>query len=225
MHQYNYRAEVLPPANPHFEKAPKKMQVQSVMGGGDPSTTFSYSQYGESHNLPPEANQAGADERVLLNQVSKRTAEMSINPKLGDKTWNHSTYVEKYHVEQRKKTDEEARMRNSKKTKAGIKGYKNPESRAKEERDRLRLIKAGKSISGNSATNPEEDYSRIPKARNRYAVEANRKYKKTAHSGVWEFNKVMQKYVWSDTMSEVKDSPGDITYVKNPDGWNYAAPN
>ena len=40
-----------------------------------------------------------------------------------------------------------------------------------------------------------------------------------------EFNKMMGKYVWSDTMSEIKDSPGDIAFVKNPDGWNYAAPN
>jgi hypothetical protein len=226
MHQYNYRAEVLPPSNPHFEKAPKKMEVQGVLSGGDPSTTFSYSSYGESHNPPPEASMVGADERVLMSQVSKRTAEMTINPKLGGKTWNHSTYVEKYHVQHRIKMDEEARVRNSKNSINKLNGYKTPEQRAKEERERLRLVKAGKSISGGpESTHAEEDYSRIPKPRNRYAVEANRKYKKTAHSGVWEFNKVMQKYVWSDTMSEVKDSPGDVTYVKNPDGWNYAAPN
>ena len=81
--------------------------------------------------------------------------------------------------------DEEARIRNSKKKNAAVKNYKNPEERAKEERERLRLVKAGKAMSGDEAVNENEDYSAIPRPRNRFAVEANRKYKKTAHSGVW----------------------------------------
>ena len=167
--------------------------------------------------------QAGADDRVLVRQVGKRTAEMSVNPKLAGKgQWNHSVYVEKYDAVNRIAKDEAARVRNSKKKTSKLKNYKNPEVLAKEERERLRLIKAGKLVIKSAADHPN---FAIPRPGNRYAVEANRKYKKTTHSGVWEFNKMMDKYVWSDTMSEVKDSPGDISVTVNPDAWNYAAPN
>jgi len=214
MHQYNFRAEVLPPKNPQYNKRPEKLK---------PSVKTAYGGYGQYDILPPEMDIDGADERVLVNQVGKRTAEMAINPKLvGKDGWNNSAYVEKYHVVGRIAKDEAARKKNSQRKTALLKNYKNPEVLAKEEREKLRLIKAGKLV-----IKPALDLDNfpIPKPGNRYAVEADRKYKKTVHSGVWEFNKQMDKYVWSDTMSEVKDSPGDISLVVNPDGWNYAAPN
>jgi len=213
MQQYNYRAEVLPPKNPQYNKLPEKLK---------PTTKTLYSRYGEYESQPPEMDVDGADERVLVNQIAKRTAEMAVNPRLvGKDNWNHSIYVEKYDVVNRIAKDEVDRKKNSQKKQNLLKNYKSPEMLAKEEREKLRLIKAGKLVIGNIA----EDNYHIPKAGNRYAVEADRKYKKTVHSGVWEFNKQMDKYVWSDTMSEVKDSPGDISVVVNPDAWNYSAPN
>jgi len=214
MHQYNYRAEILPPKNPEYNKIPEKLK---------PSVKKPYSRYGDYEHQPPEMDQLGAHERLLVGQVSRRTQEMEVNPRLvGKDLWNHSVYVEKFHVVDRIAKDEVARLANSKKTNSKVSNYKSPEVLAKEERERLRLIKSGKLVMKPAIDN---DAFRIPVARNRYAVEANRKYKKTIHSGVWEFNKAMDKYVWSDTMSEVKDSPGDISVVVNPDAWNYAAPN
>ena len=49
-------------------------------------------------------------------------------------------------------------------------------------------------------------------------------YKKYSHSGVYEFNKIEQKWMWSDTGGEEKDSKGDIVTVVNPDAWNFASP-
>jgi hypothetical protein len=212
MHQYNYRAEVLPPKNPEFNKPPEKLK---------PSVTKRYSRYGDRDNIPPEMTMAGADERLLVSQVARRTQEMPVNPKLeGKELWNHSSYVEKYDIVNRIQKDEAARLKNSMRKKQALKNYKSPEVLAKEERERLRLIKAGKLV----LNQDQNQYQTIPKAFNRYAVEPDRKFKKTIHSGVWEFDKAEDKYVWSDTMSDVKDSPGDITVVVNPDGWNYAAP-
>lgn len=60
---------------------------------------------------------------------------------------------------------------------------------------------------------------------NRLAIEPSRKYKVTEHSGKWEYNAIEGRYMWSDTGSFVYESRGDITYIKNPDAYNYVTPN
>ena len=63
------------------------------------------------------------------------------------------------------------------------------------------------------------------KLRNRLAIEPSRKYKVTEHSGRWEFNPVEGRHMWSDTGSFIYESRGDVVFIKNPDGYNYASPN
>ena len=59
---------------------------------------------------------------------------------------------------------------------------------------------------------------------NRFAVEKSRKGHKWKHSGVWAFNEELGKEVWSDTMGEERDAPGDIRIPTDPLKWNYASP-
>eukprot|EP00639_Heterosigma_akashiwo_P016240 CAMPEP_0206383778 /NCGR_PEP_ID=MMETSP0294-20121207/14175_1 /ASSEMBLY_ACC=CAM_ASM_000327 /TAXON_ID=39354 /ORGANISM="Heterosigma akashiwo, Strain CCMP2393" /LENGTH=347 /DNA_ID=CAMNT_0053833949 /DNA_START=129 /DNA_END=1172 /DNA_ORIENTATION=- len=59
---------------------------------------------------------------------------------------------------------------------------------------------------------------------NRLAKHPTEKIRKFAHSGAWEFNQTEQKWMWSDTGSYEKDSPGDIVTVINPNAYNYASP-
>ena len=35
-----------------------------------------------------------------------------------------------------------------------------------------------------------------------------------------EYNALEGAYMWSDTGSFIKDSPGDVTISRNPDRWN-----
>ena len=104
--------------------------------------------------------------------------------------------------------------------------YKTPFEQSKQIGDEVRELKR----TGNF--NKEEDHThhhekveqqKIP-VKNRNAVESSRKFKTNHHSGVWEFNKVEGRYMWSDTGSFVYESKGDIQKIHNPDALNLEGP-
>lgn len=59
---------------------------------------------------------------------------------------------------------------------------------------------------------------------NRLAREPNQKSRTYHHSGVYEFNEQEQTWMWSDTASFVRESPGDVVTVNNPCAFNFAGP-
>lgn len=59
---------------------------------------------------------------------------------------------------------------------------------------------------------------------NRQAVEKSKKYKTDKHSGLWEYNNIEKKYMWSDTASFNINSKGDIVTVHNPVSYNLEGP-
>ena len=56
------------------------------------------------------------------------------------------------------------------------------------------------------------------------AKERSEKFRTFAHSGVYAYNELEGQWMWSDTGSCERESPGDIVKIKNPHGWNFAAP-
>jgi hypothetical protein len=63
----------------------------------------------------------------------------------------------------------------------------------------------------------------IPK-HNRMAVEPSRRVRRFSHSGVYEYNQNVKSWMWSDTASYERASPGDIVTIMDPDAHNLAAP-
>jgi hypothetical protein len=59
---------------------------------------------------------------------------------------------------------------------------------------------------------------------NRFANEPSRKYKVNRHSGVWEYSRMENAYMWSDTGSYDYNSKGDSETTYNPDAFNLAGP-
>lgn len=105
-------------------------------------------------------------------------------------------------------------------------GYMSPQQRGAAEREaqreRKRLAAAGKTSLEDDAVQgtPPKPVLLV----NRFAVEKSQKGHKWKHSGIWAMHEELGKEVWSDTLSEVKDSPGDIRIPTDPLAWNYASP-
>ena len=68
---------------------------------------------------------------------------------------------------------------------------------------------------------PEETEIHIPKYNTRSSTNT---YTYTKHSGVWEFNPIAGRMMWSDTGSFVYDSPGDIVLRHDPGAHSFAGP-
>ena len=139
----------------------------------------------------------------------------------GKAKWDLTTSFTKDDSVKRSNQAEEKRLRNSKRFNASLakKGYKNPtqiykKQQAEQRRQRMASF-------GNDDSSVEQVKKMKPR---KYATTVSRKYKKYEHSGVWEFNKAFGKWMWSDTGSEVKESPGDIVTVVDPDAYNFASP-
>ena len=75
---------------------------------------------------------------------------------------------------------------------------------------------------------PPEEAPSLPFAQsptyNRHATRATEKTRTFAHSGVFEFNGQEGQWMWSDTASCVRESPGDVVKVTNPNALNFASP-
>ena len=216
MYQYNFRAEHLPPkALLHLPK-PSKFTM---------------------HVIPPaerEAIEKARAEDPVLAGKGKVTEEMCVNAKLkGKAAWNQSSVLDKHerralNVLQEQKAAVNAGKRSARLAASGT--YKTPEARYHEQKEQLRALKSqgvsmpydpAKIAMIREAQNPGGG---LPEAGNRLAKERSEKYRTFAHSGVYAYNELEGQWMWSDTGSCERESPGDIVKIKNPHGWNFAAP-
>ena len=60
--------------------------------------------------------------------------------------------------------------------------------------------------------------------KNTLKIEKSMKYKSDKHSGVWEYNRIERKYMWSDTGSFTYASKGDVILHHNPNSYNFEGP-
>ncbi len=214
---FNFRAEVLPPKNLPFVPKPSKWSVSRV----PPKTA--------------DAVLAARAARPLLLQppsvsgAMKRTQEMPIHPNLDDgrPIWRPDSRV-------MTRPDQIALARK------GTAAAKRASQRAQrllctpdrhatlvERHDsfqkQVRVLKrSGSRIAAYSAaySQPLE----IPK-HNRQAVEPSRRTRHFAHSGVYEYNHTEQTWMWSDTGSYERASPGDVVTIRDAGAYNLASPN
>ena len=79
-------------------------------------------------------------------------------------------------------------------------------------------------VRGTPATEYSRRYTEALPTHNRLTTRPTIKQRSFQHSGVFEFNGQEGQWMWSDTGSFVRESPGDIVKVKNPNAYNFAAP-
>ena len=224
-YQHNYRAEILPPKNPHYEQRPSHLEFDRSLLVSDPKKRFQSRQ------------------TIIQGQD---TQEMPVHPNLIGKTlWDNGTVVP-FETMQKEREVSAAKAREYRKThKFEVVGYINPVERVKREQKRMRerkklirnnpdfknapaevitamLLDENGNIGKNGDGNKQK--KKGPAVFKPYKTTVSRKYKTYQHSGVYEFNKLEQKWMWSDTGGEEKDSKGDIVKVVNPDAWNFASP-
>lgn len=203
MYQYNYRAEVLPTKNLAHLPKPHKFKIDMM----DPTTRNTITM------------RKAAD--PVLGGNAKRTEEMPVNPKLADKlNWNQSTEFTKKEYKTRWDRSEDARTQNSVKKNAKLKRYVSPEAREAARRAELRRLKESGVVPAYNVGPTADDIPRY----NRLAKEPSVKTKSSKHSGAWEFNKLEDQWMWSDTASFEKASPGDMVKIHNPCAFNFASP-
>jgi len=226
MHQYNYRAEVLPEKIVAPPPKTNRYQVHAV-GGSE---------------IERRAN-ARANNKIFQG-IAKRTEEMKVNPKLDDKPeWNACTVLTKNEKKALFNAKEAQCQENSKRKKEKLKNYRNPEQLVKEHHRQDRIVKsAGQQailmtpsgvpvplrpsmLESSRISNQDSTMSNASMMTyNRLAKNPTQKERKFAHSGAWEFNQIEQRWMWSDTGSYEKDSPGDIVTIVNPNAYNFASP-
>lgn len=211
---YNFRAEVLPDKNPDFLARSNKFQLDSRL-----HTTGS---------------------RVM---GSRRARAMPTHPRLeGKRRWNGCVSFTEQEKDDSMARMERARRRASRRSNAIVaakKSYLSPQKQylvdqAKRRAARRAQAEKEKALTYDKWGDPikpadqgklglRNDGSEYFKPR-RFATVTTRKFKKYEHSGVWEYNQVCGKWMWSDTGSEVKDSRGDIVTTVDPDAYNFASP-
>lgn len=146
----------------------------------------------------------------VLNGRAKSVGEMPINPKLDGKTaWNQSSEFLKGPVDARDSAVAVRARANSARHSTALKGYVPPHKL-------------------DYSYRPPEEAPSLPFAQsptyNRHATRATEKTRTFAHSGVFEFNGQEGQWMWSDTASCVRESPGDVVKVTNPNALNFASP-
>eukprot|EP00946_MAST-07B_sp_MAST-7B-sp1_P002610 g2610.t1 len=228
-YKHNFRAEVLPPKNAHFEPNPSHLEFDRSLLVTDPKRR-------------EEAR------RPIV--PGKRSQEMPVHPRLAGKPlWDNGTVVP-FETMQKEREIAAAKAREyRKKHSFEVVGYINPIERVRRAQEQMREKKRAlrnnpdfktapataitqallnddgtlveNSGSGEAGKKKKGASSAVFKP---YKTTVSRKYKKYSHSGVYEFNKIEQKWMWSDTGGEEKDSKGDIVTVVNPDAWNFASP-
>ena len=229
-YQHNYRAEVLPQKNPHYEQKPSHLEFDRSLLVTDPKKRM--------------------QSRMTIVQ-GQDTQEMPVHPNLVGKTlWDNGTIVP-FETMQKEREAAAQKARDYRKThNFEVVGYINPVERVRREQQRMRekkkiirsnpdfkhapaevitkmLLDENSNIGGGSGMDSGgngKKKKKTPAVFKPYKTTVSRKYKTYAHSGVYEFNKLEQKWMWSDTGGEDKDSKGDIVKVINPDAWNFASP-
>ena len=207
--QYNFRSETLPPTMvPPIDK-PSKFHVSAQLDS----------------DIKEIERKRSSD--PVFRGTFRRTEELPTHPNLSSaKPWNPSTEFLPDDKEKSLKELEKKAMMNSIKKKSSLsEEYISPEVIARKVGEEVRRQKqlGTFSVEHKVFQPPPEPVDRAS-LKNRYAIEASRKYKTSHHSGVWEFNNAEGRYMWSDTGSFEYESPGDIVKVHNPDAYIMTGP-
>lgn len=105
--------------------------------------------------------------------------------------------------------------------------YKSPETLYHERKTELRQLKdAGAPMPYDPAKMRmiADAQAGPPPVANRLAKERSEKFRTFQHSGTYGYNELEGQWMWSDTGSCERESPGDIVKVKNPHAYNFASP-
>ncbi|KAJ1462931.1 hypothetical protein M885DRAFT_504382 [Pelagophyceae sp. CCMP2097] len=194
MYAYNLRAEHLPPKNLEHIPKPHKFKVD-----------------GMSTARKAELEALRSTDRVLRGYAYS-IAEMPVNSKLDDKAnWNASSFVEDKLVALRRRTADSSARANTSRRSAQIQGYTAPHHLELQRAPRAAVV--------------DEPFANLARPTgNRESTRPTVKQRTFAHSGVFEFNGAEGAWMWSDTGSRVRDSPGDLVKVTNPNALNFASP-
>jgi len=200
---YNYRSEVLPPKALDHVNLPHKFHIDTMT---------------EEAKATIRAKQA--EDPVLAGQL-KRTQEYPNHPDLAGKTpWRTKEFTQS-EVRAIIKSKEDARKANSATVKKKMSGYISPMQRYNMQ---LKEIRGMKEKGVNVAYQAAQDDASLVPTYNRLAKEPSKKTRSFQHSGVFEFNKGEGRWMWSDTGSFERQSPGDVVKVHNPNAFNFASP-
>ena len=208
MYQYNLRAEHLPPKNLEHIPKPHKFKIDVM-----------------SDERKKEIRDAKAADPVLAGKATN--SEMPVNRKLLGKTsWNSSSYVEDHERLKRAQRTDGKSKRNSARVNRKLQTYIPPH--------KLPLPTAPPppnphdddmgEFTGKPTlfTKPKAD--NLHASYNRMTTRPTEKVRSFQHSGVFEFNGQEGQWMWSDTASFVRESPGDLIKVHNPNAYNFASP-
>ena len=204
-YQYNYRAELLRPPNPKPIPSTSKFKVTLR----DPGPGVG----------PQTAN-------------LKRTQEQPVHPKLESDfstEWNLSSTINKSTLDKSfRDLNDRSKDNSVRKTKKLVRddSYVSPIQRSRLIQEEVRRQK---SLGTFNAEKKIFDKPEAPVDRkslvNRASIEPSLKFTTTQHTGVWEYNAIEGRHMWSDTGSFEYASRGDAVRVHNPDAYNYAKPN
>ena len=229
--RYNYRAETLT-----FGKTCELL---------DKPTKFHISR---QTMLESEQIKMKMNEDPIYRGQFRRTQEMPVHEKLlSAKLWHTGTQLTG--VEQARSLDKMTKTARAKTAKASYRyikeDYLTPVQQTAQIQKNVRKQKAAgvfttkKSIpiddnntddSKTALTNNQMDGDEGPandgkfEFKNTLAIEKSTRYKSDKHSGVWEYNKIERKFMWSDTGSFDYASRGDIIRHHNPNAYNFEGP-
>jgi hypothetical protein len=222
MYRFNYRTEVCPPGEAPPGQAGKPMSR---------TTKYDLPRAPDGTRLGQNGRFDGgrsADPRVAAGN-GKRTGEMPVHPILDSlHAWDGSAaplpHMHATNVMLRARR-ESARAKNSRRKGRALEGAGRRPSLTQRFKDDMEVQRARRAEQNAArsevmAGRPSTAHPGVQVKRNRYAVEPNRRVATSTHSGVWEYSAIAGCKVWSDTMSEEKDSRGDTLLRANPDQWN-----
>ena len=204
-YNFNHRSEVLQPRNPTPLMKPNKFKVDSMSKEERAKI---------QHLMDTDPVAAGEFKRAL---------EWPSHPKLNDAVpFNFSTaFTKKERVAKNEQILKDS-QRNTQKSfsrglhlKNGI--YRNPSQQFADQQEQIRKLKREHRSNPPPPVNPPPIYNRLRK-------ETEDRYMTFRHSGKWEYNKLEDMYMWSDTGSFEYDSTGDVIRIHNPNAMILAAP-
>lgn len=209
--QYNYRAETNYPNIINPIDLPNKFHVSSTLVK-DAKTTIT----------------AMRNDRVQRGYFC-RTAEVPNNPKLDNAIpWNQSTKEDRTLRDKISRQKGDKASNNSKHTNHELgfsDTYHNPVLRSARITELVRNLKhEGKFSPHRFVDRPQTEEVNRKELKNRFALEPSRKYKVDQHTGVYEYNAIEKRFMWSDTGSYKFESRGDKEITINPDAMNFAGP-
>ena len=215
----------------------------------DPSKRFAYNFRAEELDTLRNPSNNNQEHYDILVKTTKKTTEMPNSYRLHEsKAWNTESHyaglsllaskeMKKVFEERSLKSVDWCKTRNSKLLPDS---YINPMESSLLLQEQVRELKrsgnfkdrldAGMTTSLNGTSSQSRAFQSsqnvAPSSTQviKYSNNKSRAYQVNKHSGVWEFNRIENRYMWSDTGSFEYKSKGDIDINIDPDSYNYVDP-